>query len=83
VPREEPGPVIHLELRDADVPAQIGVQRLLLGAEGVEQVQGRLPVVPFTARRRSARACSAAAERGRSPLPGRSMAAAAKPYSAA
>src|SRR6266498_1722900 len=47
VPGEEPGPVVSLELRDAGVPAQIGVQRLLRGAEGVEQVQGRLPVVPF------------------------------------
>jgi hypothetical protein len=37
-------PVVPLELRDAGVPAHIGVQRLLLGAEGVEQVQGHLPV---------------------------------------
>jgi hypothetical protein len=29
------------------VPAHIGVQPLLLGAEGVEQVQGQLPVVSF------------------------------------
>lgn len=29
------------------VPAQMGVQRLLLGAEGVEQVQGRLPFHPY------------------------------------
>jgi hypothetical protein len=42
---EEAGPVVHLELRYAGVAAHIGVQRLLLGAEGVEQVQGRLPVV--------------------------------------
>ena len=37
----------------------------------------------FSALRRSARACSAAAERGRSPLPGSSMATEAKPYLAA
>ena len=47
MPGEEPGTGVDLELRDAGVPAEIGVQRLLLGAEGVEQVQGRLPVVPF------------------------------------
>src|SRR5215470_8759063 len=38
MPGEEPGRVVHLEPRDAGVPAQIGVQRLLRGAEGVEQV---------------------------------------------
>ena len=38
MPGEEPGRGVHLEPRDAGVPAQIGVQRLLLGAEGVEQV---------------------------------------------
>ncbi len=50
VPRcrgEEPVPGFALELRDAGVPAHIGVQRLLLGAEGVEQIQGQLPVVSF------------------------------------
>ena len=41
MPGEEPGPVVHLELRDAGMPAQIGGQGLLLGAEGVGQVQGR------------------------------------------
>src|SRR5213080_3703720 len=44
---EELGRGVPRELRDAGVPTHIGVQRLLLGAEGVEQVQGRLPVVPF------------------------------------
>ena len=92
MPREKPRPVVHLELRDAGVPAHICVQRLLLGAEGVEQVQGQLPVVSFVIPlqqdlqrngdlpgllEQSARACSAAAERGRSPLPGSSMVAAA------
>ena len=47
MPGDEPVPVVALELRDAGVPAHIGVQRLLLGAEGVEQVQGQLPVVSF------------------------------------
>ena len=36
------------------MPAQIGVQRLLRGAEGVEQVQGHLPVVA-TGRARAGR----------------------------
>jgi hypothetical protein len=40
MPGEELGRRVHLEPRDAGVPAQIGVQRLLLGAEDVEQVQG-------------------------------------------
>jgi hypothetical protein len=31
----------------AGVPAQIAVQRLLLGTEGVEEVQDRLPFDPF------------------------------------
>jgi hypothetical protein len=31
----------------AGVPAQIAVQRLLLGTEGIEQVQDRLPFDPF------------------------------------
>lgn len=47
MPGEEPGRVVHLEPRDTGVPAQIGVQRLLPGAGGVEQVQGRLPFRPF------------------------------------
>jgi hypothetical protein len=39
------------------VPAHIGVQRLLRGAEGVEQVKRHLPVVPFVVPlRRSGRA---------------------------
>lgn len=33
---EEPGPVVHLEPRGTGVPALIGVQRLLPGAEGLE-----------------------------------------------
>ena len=44
VPGEEPVPVVPLERRDAGMAAHVGVQRLLLGAEGVEQVQGQLPV---------------------------------------
>src|SRR5680860_993251 len=47
MPGEEPGRVVPRELRDAGVPAHVGVQRLLLGAEGVEQVQCQLPVVSF------------------------------------
>jgi ATP-binding cassette subfamily B protein len=47
MPGDESGRVVRLEPRDAGVPAQIGVQRLLLGPEGVEQVQGRLPFHPF------------------------------------
>lgn len=47
MPDEEPGRVVPRELRDAGVPAHVGVQRLLLGAEGVEQVQCQLPVVSF------------------------------------
>lgn len=44
MPGEELGRGFPRELRDAGVLAQIGVQRLLLGAEGVEQVQGLLLV---------------------------------------
>ncbi len=47
VPGEEPVRLLPGVLRDAGMPAHIGVQRLLLGAEGVEQVQGHLPVVSF------------------------------------
>ena len=47
MPGEEPVPLVPLELRDAGVSAHVGVQRLFLGAEGVEQVQGPLPVVAF------------------------------------
>jgi len=36
VPGEEPVGSLARELRDAGVPAQVGVQRLLPGAEGVE-----------------------------------------------
>src|SRR5690606_1522134 len=45
VPGEEPGGGVRGVLRDAGVSAHVGVQGLLLGAEGVEQVQQRLPVV--------------------------------------
>lgn len=43
---QEPAPVLQLEPRGAGVSAQIGVQRLLLAAESVEQVQGPLPGFP-------------------------------------
>ena len=38
VPGEKSGRVVPGKLRDAGVPAHVGVQRLLLGAERVEQV---------------------------------------------
>src|SRR6195952_5954090 len=47
VPGKEPGPLVHLELRDAGVTAHIGAQRLLPRAERVEEVQGGLSVVGF------------------------------------
>jgi hypothetical protein len=47
VPDEEPGRVVPCERRDAGVPAQVGLERLLPGAEGVEQVQRQLAVVAF------------------------------------
>jgi hypothetical protein len=47
MPGEEAGRGVELERRDTSVPAEIGVRRLLPRAEGVEQVQGQPPVVPF------------------------------------
>jgi hypothetical protein len=47
VPGEEPSRAVHLEPRCTAVPTQVGVQRLLLGAERVEQIQDRLPFHPF------------------------------------
>jgi hypothetical protein len=44
-PAEELVPGLSLEPRDTGVPAHVGVQRLLLRAEGVEEVEGHLPVV--------------------------------------
>src|SRR4051794_28253389 len=45
VPDEEARRGVPCGLRDAGVPAHVGVERLLLRPEGVEQLQGRLPVV--------------------------------------
>ncbi len=47
MPCEELGRGVPRELRNAGVTAHIGVQGLLLGTEGVKQVQGRLPVGTF------------------------------------
>ena len=44
---EESGRVMPRELRNTGVPAHVGLQRLLCGGEGVEQVQCQLPVVSF------------------------------------
>ena len=44
VPGEEPVPVVPSNGGTPVWPPHVGVQRLLLGAEGVEQVQGQLPV---------------------------------------
>jgi hypothetical protein len=38
VPGEKAGRVVARELRNTGVPAHVGVQRLLLGPEGVEQL---------------------------------------------
>ena len=43
---EEPVPGLPSN-RGSPVPTYVGVQRLPFGAEGVEQVQGQLPVVRF------------------------------------
>jgi hypothetical protein len=47
VPSEELGAGVDLERRYADVPAQVGVQRLLRTAEGVKQVERAVPVIAF------------------------------------
>src|SRR5690348_14671171 len=44
---EEPVPGVPLELRNPGMASHVGVQRLLLGTEGVEQIEGHLPVVSF------------------------------------
>lgn len=47
MPIEEPVSIVALEVWDTGVPTYVGVQRFLLGPEGVEQIQRHLSVVSF------------------------------------